>query len=295
MSKALRVGARLVAAGALVSGGAVVAASPAAAAVPGLVRIASTSPSNSNVSRSVTATCPAGKQLLGTGYEIHDGFGKVVVNSVRPNGSPKQLPTAVTVSAYEGDPTAGNWSVTAYATCANPVNGLQQVSATSASDSDLSHFAEAHCPTGKSPTGHGFQLNGTGGDAHIYAMASWSARGDERSKVGVYAYETDPIAGNWSLTAYALCTALPGVQAISAPSDEDGNDFHTATARCPVGKVMTTAGFDIQYAEREAIPDDLRLNGGSAAAPNAVTASAYKQDPTQVDWRIVARGICVTA
>ncbi|MET8152050.1 hypothetical protein ACIBSW_40425 [Actinoplanes sp. NPDC049668] len=295
MSKALRIGARLVAAGALVAGGAVVVASPAAAAVPGLVRISATSPSNSDVSRSITATCPAGKQLLGTGYEIHDGFGKVVVNSVRPNGSPKQLPTAVTVSAQEGDSTAGNWSVTAYATCANPVPGMVKVSATSASDSEHSHSAEAYCPTGKSPTGFGFHLNGTGGDAHIFVLSNWMARGDERAKVGVWARETDPIAGNWTLTAYALCTALPGVQAVWAASGQDGNDFHTATARCPEGKVMTTAGFDIQYDVDNMVSDDLRLNGGNAAAPNAVTASAYKQDPSQADWRIVARGMCVNA
>ncbi|MGC5306656.1 hypothetical protein [Micromonospora zamorensis] len=121
-NKARRFGARASVLGlGLVAAGTVLApASPASAAVPGLVRIAATSVSNSSDYHSVTATCPAGKVLTGTGYELNGVTGEGVVDDLRPNGGVATAPTAVTVGAYETEAFAGNWSVTAYAICATP-------------------------------------------------------------------------------------------------------------------------------------------------------------------------------
>jgi hypothetical protein len=86
--------------------------------LPGLVRISATSASNSTDFRSITATCPAGKQLTGTGYEINGATGEAVVDDLRPNGGPAIAPTAVTIGSYEEDAYASNWSAIAYAICA---------------------------------------------------------------------------------------------------------------------------------------------------------------------------------
>ncbi|MEU4527824.1 hypothetical protein AB0F49_06305 [Micromonospora ureilytica] len=65
--------------GLVATGAVLVPASPASAAVPGLVRVAATSVNNSTDYHSVTATCPAGKVLTGTGYELNG-----VTDSDRP-------------------------------------------------------------------------------------------------------------------------------------------------------------------------------------------------------------------
>ncbi|MFI6226453.1 hypothetical protein ACIBCR_03925 [Micromonospora echinospora] len=94
-------------------------AGPASAAVPGLVRISATSPSSSDDFRSVTATCPAGKALVGTDYEITGGVGEVVVDDFSPNGGAATAPTSVISGAYEEDAFAGNWDLRSYAICAD--------------------------------------------------------------------------------------------------------------------------------------------------------------------------------
>jgi hypothetical protein len=94
-------------------------ASPASAAVPGLVRISVTSASNSTDFRSITATCPVGKVLVGTGYEITGGTGEVVVDDFTPNGGAGTAPTSVISGAYEEDAFAGNWDLRSYAICAD--------------------------------------------------------------------------------------------------------------------------------------------------------------------------------
>ncbi|MGW4460781.1 hypothetical protein [Micromonospora sp. NPDC004704] len=70
---------------------------------------------SSAVSRSVTATCPAGKQVHGVGGEIVGGEGQVRLTELRPTSS-----TTVTVRAVEDENGfSGNWKVRAYAVCAS--------------------------------------------------------------------------------------------------------------------------------------------------------------------------------
>jgi hypothetical protein len=85
---------------------------------PGLQRAAATSQVGPEAEfNSVTATCPAGKNLLGTGGEVPGGFGVIVIDEIRPDATL----TAVTVTGVRGTNTTGaGWSVTAYAICANP-------------------------------------------------------------------------------------------------------------------------------------------------------------------------------
>jgi len=88
--------------------------------VNGLERVGSTSPSNSESPKSVFASCPAGKEIVGTGALISGGkIGAfpnqetdVVIDDVHP------FPTSLTVAAYEEEPTNANWDVTAIAICA---------------------------------------------------------------------------------------------------------------------------------------------------------------------------------
>ncbi|MEU4772453.1 hypothetical protein [Micromonospora sp. NPDC023644] len=274
----------------------VVPAAPASAAVPGLVRIAVTSASNSTDFRSVTATCPVGKVLTGTGYELNGATGEAVVDDLRPNGGPAVAPTAVTVGAYEAEAFAGNWSLTAFAICANPVAGLVRVSASSASNSDDFRSVTATCPVGKALTGTGHELNGIMGEGVVDDFRPNGGVAAAPTSVFVGAYEADAFAGSWSATAYAICAnPLTGLVRTSAVSPSDSNDFHSVTAACPLGKVLTGAGYELNGIMGEGVVDDFRPNGGPAAAPAAVTSGAYEEDVFTGNWTNTAYAICATA
>jgi hypothetical protein len=83
---------------------------------PGLQLVSATSDPDSDPA-GVPASCPPGKNLLGTGAEINGGAGQVVLDDVRPNA---QL-TTVTATALEDETGTSNvWSVRAHAICADP-------------------------------------------------------------------------------------------------------------------------------------------------------------------------------
>ena len=64
----------------------------------------------------MSATCPAGKHLLGAGGEIDSGLGEVVLDDLRPDQGLKK----VTVTGIEDETGyGGTWFPRAYAICAN--------------------------------------------------------------------------------------------------------------------------------------------------------------------------------
>lgn len=84
---------------------------------PGLELVTTEGDPDSDRTAGVTATCPAGKNLLGTGADINGGSGQVSLDDVRPNDSLR----TTTVTAIEDETGfAGDWSVNAHAICANP-------------------------------------------------------------------------------------------------------------------------------------------------------------------------------
>lgn len=278
-------------------------ASPASAAVPGLVRISATSVQTLSESpKSVSATCPAGKQLLGTGAEINGATGEVVIDDLRPNGTTVAAPTSVSVTAYEEDPYPGNWTVTAYAICANPVAGLSRHTATSAAgvSPDFAPVT-ATCPAGKSLTGTGAEINGGLGAIMLDDLRPNVGPGTGPTAVTAGAYEADPnYVPNWTITAYAICAntaALPGLVRVSSSSGPGVSpDFDSATATCPAGKRLLGTGAEINGALGEVALDDLRPNGGIGTAPTTAFVGAYDSDPNYIpNWSVISYGICATA
>src|SRR3712207_9411780 len=72
------------------------------------------------------------------GAVITGGFGEVTLNSLQPNsttGGP--LPDSVVAIAAETDSYSGNWTLTVYAICADPLPELEVVSRSEEHTSEL--------------------------------------------------------------------------------------------------------------------------------------------------------------
>lgn len=155
--------------------------------------------------KTATATCPVGKKLVGTGAEITGGRGEVVLDDLRPNGGPTLAPTAVTVGAYEAEPYMPDWTVTAYAICADPLPGLVQVTDSSDNSSTSPRAALMFCPTGKKLLGQGAEITGATGEVVFHALRSNGSPTVAPTFAFVEAYEEDPFTPTWTVTVYAIC------------------------------------------------------------------------------------------
>lgn len=82
----------------------------------GLERVAATSATHSPDWQGVAATCPSGKGVLGAGADITGGEGQVVLDDVSPSST---LTYVFALGFEDQDGTTANWSITAYAICAN--------------------------------------------------------------------------------------------------------------------------------------------------------------------------------
>ncbi|MFY1632808.1 hypothetical protein ACN27F_05875 [Solwaraspora sp. WMMB335] len=164
----------------------------------GLQYIAFHTVSDSNSYKIATASCPAGKQLISVGARTTNGGGNVVIDDLRPNTAL----TSATVTGYEDEAGhAGDWSLWSYGVCANPLPGLQLVTATSAVNS-ADKAVGAACPAGKRLHGLGAETNGGVGQAihaGVYPDAALT------TAVDVSVEDPTGIAGNWYTRAYAIC------------------------------------------------------------------------------------------
>ena len=88
--------------------------------VNGVQRVEAESAENSVSSKQATASCPSGKALVGTGFDIFGAKSGTSPNQETDVMMDFVIPgsTSVTAAAYEDEPTSANWSVKAIAICA---------------------------------------------------------------------------------------------------------------------------------------------------------------------------------
>ena len=249
-----------------------------APAPAGLELVTATSPANS-INKSITATCPAGKRLLGNGAAITGAAGQVLLDGQLPNATP----TAVTVNALEDETGAAvNWSVSAYAICSTVIAGLQRVAFAGTSNSDASRLVSAHCPAGKSVIGLGGTINSANGQVVLDAVFPDSGL----TSASIAAFEDGTgNSANWSLTAYAICAN--SAQLVTATTGRQDTSVMNMSVQCPTGQAAAGVGAD--------------LSGGLGRVGIAglrstflgVTAGTYPFS-TVVSWSIEAQSICAT-
>lgn len=90
--------------------------------VSGLVRVYDNTANDSDSPKSITVSCPAGKKVVGTGFDINGAVSGVSPNQIKSVAIDQASIAAnlgsATFSGYEQDPTAAAWSVYGYVMCA---------------------------------------------------------------------------------------------------------------------------------------------------------------------------------
>jgi hypothetical protein len=256
-------------------------------------RVSASSPTDS-ANKDVSARCPAGKQVTGAGGDITGGFGQVVLDRIVPFPNSTPLSGVFVQGAEDETGTTNNWSVGAYAICTRPPPGLQPVSATSALDSSDPKLAIAFCPAGKNLLGAAGAINGGGGQVVMNMIRAGRTPGDRRPMgVIVSGFEDENgFAGNWSLTADAICANPPrGLEQVIATSPFDSDEISRVTATCPVGKYLLGAGGEIYAGGSQVLLDDFRPN----AALTSVTVTGIEDENGFADdWAVTAYANCAS-
>jgi len=171
--------------------------------VPGLEIVSTTSASTSS-NKQVTATCPAGKRLLTTGWSLGDSDGEVFLNAV----SQAADLSGVSITGMEDqDGHAGPWRLTTYAVCANPLPGLEMLSGYSVVDSADKNVLLV-CGPGRQRLSIGWSLVGSGGGTPAgQVLAGLGSAGTGWFEVAAHE-DDDGYAGNWYLVGRIVCVAL---------------------------------------------------------------------------------------
>jgi hypothetical protein len=265
-------------AGGVVGAGAGIVAAPAHAAVPGHQVISAVSSADSSSPKTVTATCPSGKRVVGTGVYVDGAPGAVTVSEIVPNK------TSVRVTGYEDQTgTSATWWIRAFAVCADPLPGLTIVSATSAATSD-GKAVTATCPAGTATLGVGAAVAGGKGEVFLDAMLPLADAGYAE------AYEDpDGARATWTLTAYTICATAPaGWQLVTSHTPTDSLDKVDAPA-CPAAAVPLGPGWDVKSNVGGGIGVDVAMPTGTGALV------AAREHGTVTDpWTLTTRVVCAT-
>jgi hypothetical protein len=238
----------------------------------------------------VVADCPPGKGLLGVGGEASGQSGQVSLETYALPGTGE--PTSGVARGFEDqDGYAPNWTLTAYAICANTAVRAEQ---TTSRDSSNPHTAGPLCPGAKRETGAGAEITGGLGQVVLEDLAY-----DLPPPHAVHATaweDQDGYAGLWSLTGYSICASpLPGLELVTRDSAFDSATQKSASVSCPTGKRVVGTGGAIHDgslfdgAAGQVVLDDVKPN---AALTSVTAAGEEDQDLYPDNWFVRAFAVC---
>lgn len=254
----------------------------------GVSRVMVTSASTS-ANKSVTATCPNGQSLIGTGGRVIDGEGQVLITDIVPSASLQ----SVTVAGGENGPYAGSWQVVAVAVCSSAVSGLIRVSATAENNgtSDSPKSAVVSCPDGDVALGMDYTISGAAGNVFPNLL---TPIGSPPDAVVVSAFEDLAYAPNWNLQVYAICGNVTGDVAVAFTSSGlDSDSPKDSNASCPAGMVAVSAGGN-NGGQVSGHADDLIIERMTPdVGLGGATTRVAENDGLGADWSLTAYAICV--
>jgi hypothetical protein len=128
---------------------------------------------------------------------------------------------------------------------AEAVPGLQRTTKTSVSDSSTSKTVAARCPVGKRVLGGGGTVTGGRGQVVLQQLQPVQTATDDRFVVGAREDGTG-YAGNWQLTAYALCAnPPPGYSILPSGSGSPSSNSPQNTLSFCIGQTLVGFGGSI--------------------------------------------------
>jgi hypothetical protein len=204
---------------------------PAHASVTGPVRYDASSEYNLAPLKQAQVSCPDDTVVYGTGGQINDGDGDVVMLAIVP----AQDLSSVTVLAAALPGHVGPWSVTAYAVCFSP-DGL---SPKRVMQPGLTSTATASCKDGRVVHGTGYELRQPPGQLFLYGLVP----DPNLTEVTVRA------RGQWepyTVVAYAVCAYPISYQRCEGTNFSGGPSPNVAVTVCPpvrgTGQVFGVGG-----------------------------------------------------
>jgi len=259
--------------------------------ITGVVKVEAPSPNNSAMAKSATVTCPTGKRLINAGGYIVGGGGNVGMDDIFPD----LTANSVTVTGKETDSLTTNWWVSAVATCADEPAGLELIWVESTVSSFYLKQATATCTGNKTLLGSGATIEGGAGEAILDAIAPNGGAGIPATSVTVQAFESDPLADDWTASAFAICAdPLRGQQRLSDSTAFDSAN-NGARAQC-TDQVATGTGAEIVGVTGEVVIDnEYPIDGSATTAPTATTVYGQEEDATTGSWYITAFALCADA
>lgn len=176
-----------------------------ASPLPGYTIVSNTSDFTRGGSRPIDATCPAGESAIGGGASLSNGWGQISIVNMEVLSD-----VVIAAGVEDGDGYSGNWSITAYAICANSLPGRQRISIFSTPyDSSRFKSAIAVCPTGQQAIGSGWELtSGSPLTTRELLNIHLNIFGGSNPLSGVSTFATEDANGfsrNWEVFAQAIC------------------------------------------------------------------------------------------
>ncbi|MFV2022859.1 hypothetical protein [Micromonospora sp. LOL_023] len=255
-------------------------AGPAAADPPGLVRVGATSASTS-ADKNMTVSCPSGTVVTGGGGYLTapaaSHLGLLSLDRLEPlnDGS------GFVARMREVHPDGGNWALTAEAMCAPAPPGWDVVSFTQAPNTQI---ASVSCGS-KRVIGAGGRINNGFGDVVLDYVVP-TADLTSVSVRGTVVPGTTPT--NWSVTAFAVCASVRGVQRVEFANPLSADDSKSITGSCPAGTALYGIGGSVSGGGGEIFLDMVHAIGTDKVATRASASGPV------LPWALFAYGICAS-
>ncbi len=201
--------------------------------VTGTDTVGSDSAHNSLPLKTMTAVCPAGKQVVGGGADTKPR-GSTVLTRLEPHWTGSRFAFTASAAAPLG---AGNpeWSLRVYAVCVDPIPGYQIVERPFDSNTTYTKSASAPCPSGQRALGSGARLGYTDGyqnDRGVGLQVVRASATGDITRAQARAQTSYGLA--WGLTAIAVCAQTPQhYEVVSSNTNLDGSSGTYATVECP--------------------------------------------------------------